>query len=385
MNKIYSYFLVLFSFSVFSQSKEITIILLDSKSNIPVSNATITVLRTNQGLVSNDEGVFVLNLDRPSLIEIYHTDYKKVNIKSSTLKEDVNEVFLDFSGTELNEIILGGEDSQKTLASLIKNSSKKLTVPCNLRVYTREFFKINDQYTYFNDGLMNFQILGDYKKITTDILVEQNRSIGFFDEKDFDILGYNLNNLMENYYQFKYLDEILGSNAKKKYDFSIEKHSKDGTINKMIVRPYTTSEGPLSVYTIIYDVKNKLIIEVSSYLPEDRIDKQKRILDYKNRKVFKSEFKTFYRIENKDYYLANSQEVIGFTAIKDDKEVKIEVKNNLITSEFRTQIFKYDEMETFKDKSLINKFDTILTDFWNLDSGIALTQAEKDILEKIQK
>ena len=34
-----------------------------------------------------------------------------------------------------------------------------------------------------------------------------------------DLLGYDLNNIIENYYQFKYLGGILGSRAKKRYDF----------------------------------------------------------------------------------------------------------------------------------------------------------------------
>ena len=35
-------------------------------------------------------------------------------------------------------------------------------------------------------------------------------------------------------------------------------------------------------------------------------------MDFKNRKIYKSNFKTTYRLESKDYYLANSKEEIGF-------------------------------------------------------------------------
>ena len=34
---------------------------------------------------------------------------------------------------------------------------------------------------------------------------------------DIDVLGYNLNNIMENYYQFKYLSEVLSKKALKEY------------------------------------------------------------------------------------------------------------------------------------------------------------------------
>ncbi len=377
-------FFILFSFSVFSQS-ELKVVLKDSKTNLPIPEAIITVLRTNEAATSNNDGVFTLNLDRPSLIEIYHSSYKKVNIKSSVWKDSLNIVLMEFQEKKLKEIILTNEHPQSILNSLVKNSIKKLTVPANLKVYSREFFKRNDAYTYFNDGLLNFQIINEGKNIKNDILVEQNRSIGFFDKKDFELLGYNLNNLMENYYKFKYLDEILVSNAKKKYNFEIEKFSTTGDIYLMTVEPYITIEGSLSNFKILYDSKKKMILEVSSNLPSERVEAQKKILDFRNRSIYKSNFKTVYRMEGNDYYLANSMEEIGFTTKKNNEEIKIEVKNNFLVTEFRTKIFQYNEAETFKDKTLINAFNKVITEFWILDSGMTMTDEEKDILNKIPK
>ena len=105
---------------------------------------------------------------------------------------------------------------------MVENSKSKITIPISLKVYLHEFYKRDNKVVFFNDGLINFQILGNEKNIKTDILVEQNRAIGILDaEVDTNILGYDLNNIIENYYQFKYLDEILDSRAKKTYDFSI--------------------------------------------------------------------------------------------------------------------------------------------------------------------
>ena len=39
------------------------------------------------------------------------------------------------------------------------------------------------------------------------------------DENLEDVLGYNLNNIMENYYEFKYLNPLLEKSALKDYDF----------------------------------------------------------------------------------------------------------------------------------------------------------------------
>ncbi|WP_339836986.1 hypothetical protein [uncultured Flavobacterium sp.] len=306
----------------FSQA-EITVILKDADTDLPIEDAVITVLRTNQGLISNSEGVFKLSLTRPSLIEISHTSYKKLQVKSITLIEDgANIITLEKETELLQEVILTDRHPQDILKDLIKNSIKKITVPANLRVYAREFFKRDNKYAFYNDGLVNFQILEDKRTIKTDILVEQNRTIGLVDEFDKDLLGYNLNNLMENYYQFKYLDEVLDSRAKKYYDFQLLTYPQNKNYLLLRIKPYTTVDGYMSEYNILYDLKKKLILEVNSFLPEDRAEKTSKILDFKNRKTYKSNFRTTYRVETKDYYLANSKEEIGFTTEKKKRSLK---------------------------------------------------------------
>jgi hypothetical protein len=382
IKKIYLMVFLFFSMFCYSQ-EEITVILKDADTDLPIEDALITVFRTNQGLISNSEGVFKLNLTRQSLIEIAHTSYKKLQIKSNTFKPGINELYLEKNTQDLQEVILTNRHAQDILIDLIKNSQKKLTVPANLRVYTREFFKKDGNYSFYNDGLINFQILGNKNSITTDILVEQNRTIGLIDEFDKDLLGYNLNNLMENYYQFNYLNEVLDSKSKKKYDFQLLSYPQNEDYLVIRVKPYITIDGFLSDYTVLYDNKKKLILEVSSFLPRERAEKNASFLDFKNRKIQKTEYKTTYRLEYKDYYLANSKETISFTTEKNKKQTKFEITNYIITTEFRTNIFKYKDIDVFKEKSLLNKKDSILTEYWEIDSGVLLTESEKLILNNL--
>jgi hypothetical protein len=380
------YFLMFFVFfKSYSQDTEIVVILMDKETNALIEDASITVLRTNQGFLSNKEGVFKLNLNKPSLIEISHTSYKKLRIKSTSLKDKENIVYLESNTNNLEEIVLTREDPHDILKKVVKTSTQKIKVPANLKVYTREFYKKDGNYTYYNDGLLNFQILGDYKNIRTDILVEQNRSVGLLDDFDKSILGYNLNNLMENYYKFKYLEELLDSKAKKKYSFQIRSYAQNDYYNYIIVKPLTTVDGEFYQFSILYDSKSKLIIEISSLLPLDRVNTETTFLDFNKRKVYKSEFKTTYRVENQEYYLVNSKEEIGFVTKANKKEVKIEIKNYFITTEFRSRIFKYKDEEVFKEKSLINKTDSVITPFWEVDSGLFLTKAENEIINSLLK
>jgi hypothetical protein len=383
MRHFYIIILALFCLQSYSQDNEKTVILMDKEFDTPVEDALVKILRTNQTLISNKEGVFIIKLSKSSIIEISHPFYKNVKISSNSLKEKTNIIYLLSSASNLDEIVITQKDPQDILKSLIQKSRKKITVPANLKVYTREFFKKNGVYTYYNDGLLNFQILGNENKVKTDILVEQNRSIGFIDAFDKSILGYDLNNLMENYYMFVYLEDLLNSRAKKTHSFQIRSYPQNSSYNCMIIKPFTSVQGEFYEYSILYDSKNQLIIEVSSVLPKDRVSTDKSLFDFSKRNIFKSEFKNTYRYENRNYYLVTSKEEIGFITHSNKKEVKIEIKNYLITTQFKSKVFKYEEDEIFKGKSLINKTNSVLTDYWNADSGLILTKPEIDILNSL--
>jgi hypothetical protein len=385
MKKIYFVFFLLLFFKGFSQNDEVIVILLDEFSSLPVEDATITISKTSQGFLSNKDGVFKINIKKPSVIEITHTSYKKMTIKSSSLKEKENILYLISNTNDLEEIIVTKENPQDILKEVVHNSLSKITIPANLKVYTREFFKKDNVYTFYNDGLLNFQITGDLKSIKTDILLEQNRAIGLLDAFDKSILGYNLNNLMENYYQFKYLNELLHPRAKKLYSFRLKSYAQNEDYSYIIVKPLSDVRGELYEYYILYDTKKDLIMEVGSLLPEDRVNTDTDFLDLKRRNIFKSEFKSTYRFKNNQYYLANSKEEIGFVMNNNKKKVRFEIKNYFVITEFRPKNFKYKDNEVFKEKSLINATNSIITDFWELDSGIILTKDEKDIINSLVK
>ena len=86
MKKVYLLILALFCLHSYSQDNEKTVILMDKEFDTPVEDAIVKILRTNQTLISNKEGVFIFNLSKSSIIEISHPFYKNVKISSNSLK-----------------------------------------------------------------------------------------------------------------------------------------------------------------------------------------------------------------------------------------------------------------------------------------------------------
>lgn len=385
MIKKLTFLLWFFTSFVFSQNLEFTVIVKDFDTDLPIDEVTITALRTRQGFLSNKEGKAIISLTRSSDLELVHSSYKTLIVKFSTLNKKGNVVYMEPNTQQLEEYIITKDHPQEILKRIIENSKAKITIPISLKVYLHEFYKRDNEIIFFNDGLINFQILGNDKNIKTDILVEQNRAIGVLDgDIDPNILGYDLNNIIENYYQFKYLDEVLDTRAKKLYDFSVKTYPSNEDYLVIKIVPLPESKGILSDFMVVYDSNKKLIIEVSSYVTPDRLQTYKESM-FASRKVYKLEFKNTFRLDGNYYYLANSKEVIGFEKYYKKKSRRIEVKNHMVITDFNKKTFEYGEKNVFKGKSLINKKTSFFTDYWDVESGFVSTPEEKAIIERLGK
>ena len=171
MIKKLAFLLWFFTTFVFSQNLEFTIIVKDFDTDLPIDEVTITALKTRQGFLTNKDGKAIVSLSRSSDLELVHSSYKKMIVKFSTLDKKENVVYMEPNTQQLEEYIITKDHPQEILKRLIENSRNKMTIPVNLKVYLHEFYKRDNQIIFFNDGLINFQILGSEKAIKTHILV----------------------------------------------------------------------------------------------------------------------------------------------------------------------------------------------------------------------
>jgi hypothetical protein len=152
----------------------------------------------------------------------------------------------------------------------------------------------------------------------------------------------------------------------------------------MLITPLENSKGLLDDFKIVYDWKQKIIIEVSSFVSHSTISNLKEKTATGTKNIYKSIFKTIYRFDNDNYYLFSSKEEIGFERVDKNKTTDIEVRNYFVTTNFSNQNYSYKESEVFKDKTLYNKKNTILSDYWNI-SGLAATEEEQVIISELQE
>lgn len=381
MRKFILLFFVLFSLTVFSQEEQYSIVVKDIETQLPIENATVIILKTKQILSSNKEGKVTFMLTGGSNVQVSETNYETLTVRWTSLNGDQKFiVYLKSNNTKLDEIVLSKQSPQKVLQKLVDNSSKKLASSYRLKVYVREFFMLDNKYSYFNDGLVNFQFSGSP---STTLLVEQNRSYGLLEaDVSADLRGYDLNNIMKNYNDFKYFDPLLDPKAKKEYDFIIRGHAKNKDYYVMYITPLDKAKEAIDNFEIIYDPEKKLIIEFKIDITPQNLDKLEEKTEVNSKNITRSFINVDYRLDGENYYLLSSNEEIAYNLILKDQVKKIQVRNSFITTNFNRQNFTYKESDVFKEKSLFNKRNKILTNYWDI-SGFVATDEEKAIITSL--
>jgi hypothetical protein len=388
MRKIVFYCLFICSFLSFSQTKEIVLIFKDKATGNLVENVLVTILRTDENFQSNKEGSVKFKLSKPSKILISHFEYKQITLNSATLKESEITINLESISQEIEDVVITNRQTFSILKALINKSMKQLTAPINLKIYTREFFKYNNEYTSYSDGLVNFCLIEKPDKFSADILVEQNRTYNLINNEKIEkkTLSYNMYDIIQNYYDFKYITQLAESKAKKKFDFEIKTVKGKEDFYQMVIAPKPEIEEFLPTVTIIYNFKKNVILEIEYFVEPNRFDfSDVSNLKVIKGKVFNSTFRALYILDGEDYFLASTKEEIG-VLVKDKKneENKIEIANYLMTTRHSRKLVPYDKEDVFKEKSLINKKNSIITEYWDVNSGLLLTSDEKKIVDNLQ-
>lgn len=384
MKRLLLLFVVLLSYvSVFAQKEEYSIIVKDIETLEPIQNATVKIMKTQQILLSNEEGKVTFMLTGGSNVQVSETNYEDLTVRWTSLNgEQKFVIYLKSKNNKLDEVVLSKESPEKILQKLVNNSIKKISISHRQKVYVREFFMLDNQYTYYNDGLVNFQF--DKNNNATTLLVEQNRSYGLLEaDVSADLKGYNLNNIMENYSNFKYFDPLLDSKSKKKYDFTIKGHSKNKDYYVMSVVPLDKAKEAIDNFEIIYDPLKKIIVEFTISTTPATLDKVEEKTKEGEKNLTKSFVKVNYRWDGTDYYVLSSNEEIGYNIVLKDKTKNVQIRNSFVTTGFNKQNFTYNDSDVFKEKSLFNKKNKILTNYWDI-SGFTATDEEKAIIASLE-
>ncbi|WP_300565104.1 carboxypeptidase-like regulatory domain-containing protein [Flavobacterium sp.] len=392
MKKSILLFLFILSANNLFSQHNFVLFIKDITTNQPVQSATITVKNSGFGTISNDEGAFQISASNNAEIVISHLEYKTFTVNLSKYDEKSNTILLEPNTLILEDVVVTKEPVHELLLKAITISKSKFNKPIVLNSYYREFIKVNDKYTRFADGLMEYHLSGTTKKTNSDLIVKQSRSAKLITEDDEtkDIVsGLDVRNAITRQYNFYNIEKILfDSKNYEDYDFELKLRTDKSGSDVYVInfQPKATLKEFLYKGTVVFDPNTYMIydLEVYSDLSNLQYSKVVNILIVKAA-LLDMKLKSSFKISNGNYILAYSTRK-GKIKIWNKKKYNetIEYKSDLIVTDYKKEDFSYDKKAVYDDKALYKRGNKYSEKFWLKNNSMVLTDEEAQIIQKLE-
>ena len=391
MKKIYNIILILVCNFTFSQSKTISGIIKDITTLLPVESVSIGISNSNLGTISNEDGKFRVTLpENSNKIEFSHLLYNQETYTVKQNDADV-EIFLTPKSFTLDEVAINHRPGKVLLTDAVNASKDKLEKSILLNTYYREFINVDNKYTSFSDGLVDYYV--KRKSGASDLQVKQSRVFDLKDEnaseREKAIQMVNLNDIRDAVtyaYSFKGLARILKDDN---YNYGVETKTEDNG-NSIEVVSFQPKEGiekeQLFEGSVTYDAKTKLILDIDMrFSPE-----HKKFNPIHNLLIAKAKFNDFarkskFKIDGDKYVMIYNQIKVNIY-IKFGKMINntFESVYDMTTLNYTEGEFKLDKEKKYREKSLFKNGNKFTEEFWKKYNVVLLSDAEEKIINSLK-
>jgi hypothetical protein len=368
----------------------------DNTTSKPIPFASLSIINSSIGTVTNLEGAFSLkiNSDSDSII-ISHINYGLNYFKIVREKKE-NKIFkMDPIDFELDEIVVTSsvESIPEILYKTAIRSEEQLSLPIYLDTYYREFVKTNENYTKYSDGIITYHLERKGKqKIKTKVWVKESRAFELYDEKEEDI-DWDLTSPLD-------LRKSLGtasiSNLKKfidieieaKYEFNMKtRQMKNGQQWEIIeITPKQNLQEMRHTITISIDSKTGLIMEIDYQLYErhkkfakeiNLLGLKLKVLESKRKIVFSksdTHYNVLYALKDKTLRIWNKKNI----------DEKFRFSNDLLVTGIFSNGSNLNKENLYNKKSLYKRGNSNKTEFWLNSNAIELTTEQQKIIDSLK-
>lgn len=391
MKKIIAICLFIIANFSFSQSRTVNGVIKDSNTLLPVESVSIGLSNSNVGTISNEEGKFKITLSgNENTLNFSHLYYKLENYSVKQTDSEI-EIFLQPKSFVLDEVVVNQKPGKTVLEEAVVASKSKLEKSLILTTYYREFINVDNKYTNFSEGIIDYYI--KRKSGASDLHVKQSRTFDLKDEnaseREQAILSVNLNDVRKavSYaYNFKMITQILKSD---KYYFGVETKSEVGgsSIDVITIEPKENLDDEF-IYegTITYDSKSKLILDINlRFSPE-----HKKFNVVHNVLIAKIKFNDIVR--RASFKIDGDKYVMIYSQVKSNVYVKFGNKINntfeslcdITTLNYKEGEFDLDKSKKYKESSLFTNGNKYTEEFWKKYDVILLNDAEQKIINSFK-
>jgi len=375
----------------------------DINTKKPLESVSIYIENTHYGTVTNSDGKykFTFKVETPTITFSY-LGYETMVINSSEIK---SELFLSEYENVLEEVLITNNSVSSILKDVLKSTKKALKKPILQETYNREFSKINGEYNYFADGILEYHIRNNGKKIKSDTYLKQSRTLTSPSKNISEVIEaipikYDVKDqIKEGFGDYELLKHLY--KREDRYDFVLKTKTYNDTLTHNIIefKPKDTvindnydgkhlSGNFLFKGKVVYDSTTKLILDMdlqkASNTDADALYMKNFIITFK---YFDVRQKASYRIDGDKYILVYKKEYHKlhlYKAIGKVYDTEYEFYTSLNTLTYKEFNDKLDRSKRYKNTTIYKNGNQHTSEFWN-NNAILSTEEEENFINSIQQ
>jgi hypothetical protein len=401
MKKICFLLFGLMTFSIHAQMLIFEGKIVDKTTQESIPYANIFVQNSTQGVISNDDGVFKFYIPKDAeKIEIGHIGYKTQVFLVSEIKAEPITIQLETDEMALEEVIVTNKPINQILAGILANSKNQLDKSIKLETYYREFVKINNNYSKFADGLIDFYIQPKKKeKVESKLVVSQSRAFQLANADEIEKKGkadlseidsfFDIQKAANGFFNYEYIDRLTSDTANENYEFELrsKKDQFGNALEVIYIKPRASVEKALLVGKITYDPTNKVVLDIDVKMS----DKHKQYVETVNALIMKFaihdiQIKQTYKFLNGKYIPSYRKSILDIH-IKFGKQMNDRMMSvsDLVVTDFNDNVTAIPEKNKFfKERNLYSNGMNFTENFWETNSTLPLSENEERILQTLK-
>jgi len=375
----------------------------DSVTKEPIESVSIYIQNTHYGTVTNSEGKykFTFKAENPTITFSY-LGYETTMINSTKIP---NEIFLSEYENVLEEVLITNNSVSGILKDVLKTTKKALKKPLLQETYNREFSKINGEFNYFADGILEYHIRNSGKNIKSDTYLKQSRALTSPSKNISEVteaipIKYDVRDqIKEGFGDYELLKHLY--KREDRYDFVLKTKSYNDSLTHNIIefKPKDTvindnyegkhlSGNFLFKGKVVYDSTTKLILDMdlkkASNTDADALYMKNFIITFK---YFDVRQKASYRIDGDHYILVYKKEYHKlhlYKALGKEYDTEYEFYTSLNTLSYKEFNDKLDRSKRYKNTTIYKNGNQNTYEFWN-NNTILSTEEEENFINSIKE
>ena len=386
------YLLLFLIIPLLSLAQDITITgtIKDMATSAPMDHVTVATADGKQVTISNEEGAFALTCPSGTQKIVFsYLGYADYTVLLKQFPAD-GIIFMEPKDFVLDEIIIVNRPINEFIQELVDNSILHLDAPIVLNTYYREFVKVNDQYTKFADGLVDYSVFRNKKSVKTEVSVKQSRAAKLPTDETIDAAsGLDVRKAVAGSSVFYTLGKtLLDDKNYQKHDFII-RSQKDAQGKEIQVISFSPKPGiQEAMYTgrIVFYPDSNLITNFDIKLDPAyaQFAKVVNLLIIKA-KLTALDYQSGFKISDGKYMLsyASRNGALHFWNKKKYDDY-LEFKSDLVATGYSSNVSEMRKDEKYREKTLYERGTSFTDKFWLKGNAVLLTKEEEAIVKSLE-